>query len=151
MSTSPTPSSPATSRVSSTQPSTSSRAASALPNSARSRPMTSSSSEFDLIAKYFAPLAVAPGAFALSDDAAVIAPRAGHDLVVTTDAIVAGVDFFDDDPPATIAKKALRVNLSDLAAKGAEPFAYLLTLSLPNVDEEWLAEFARGLAQDQKT
>jgi thiamine-monophosphate kinase len=112
--------------------------------------MTSSSSEFDLIAKYFAPLAVAPGAFALSDDAAVIAPRAGHDLVVTTDAIVAGVDFFDDDPPATIAKKALRVNLSDLAAKGAEPFAYLLTLSLPNVDEEWLAEFARGLAQDQK-
>lgn len=113
--------------------------------------MTSSSSEFDLIAKYFAPLAASPGAFGLKDDAAVIAPRAGHDLVVTTDTIVAGVDFFNDDPPATIARKALRVNLSDLAAKGAEPFAYLLTLSLPKVDEEWLAEFARGLALDQKT
>jgi thiamine-monophosphate kinase len=112
--------------------------------------MTSSGSEFDLIARFFAPLAVAPGAFGLKDDAAIIAPRAGYDLVVTTDAVVAGVDFLDDDPPATIAKKALRVNLSDLAAKGAEPFAYLLTLALPKVDAVWLAEFARGLGEDQE-
>jgi thiamine-monophosphate kinase len=111
--------------------------------------MTSSSSEFDLIARFFAPLATAPGAFGLKDDAAIISPRAGHDLVVTTDTIIAGVDFLDDDPPVTIAKKALRVNLSDLAAKGAEPFAYLLTLSLPKVDAAWLGEFARGLGEDQ--
>jgi thiamine-monophosphate kinase len=113
--------------------------------------MTSSSSEFDLIARLFAPLATAPGAFGLKDDAAIIAARPGHDLVVTTDAVIAGVDFFEDDPPVTIAKKALRVNLSDLAAKGAEPFGYLLTLSLPKVDAAWLGEFARGLAEDQAT
>jgi thiamine-monophosphate kinase len=112
--------------------------------------MTNSSSEFDLIAEFFAPLASAPGAFGLKDDAAIIAPRAGHDLVVTTDTIVAGVDFFADDPPASVAKKALRVNLSDLAAKGAQPFAYLLTLSLPQADPAWLGEFARGLRDDQE-
>lgn len=112
--------------------------------------MTNSSSEFDLIAEFFAPLANAPGAFGLKDDAAIIAPRAGHDLVVTTDTIVAGVDFFADDPAKTIAKKALRVNLSDLAAKGAQPFAYLLTLSLPQADPAWLGEFARGLRDDQE-
>jgi thiamine-monophosphate kinase len=113
--------------------------------------MTNSSSEFDLIARLFAPLATAPGAFGLKDDAAIIAARPGHDLVVTTDAVIAGVDFFEDDPPVTIAKKALRVNLSDLAAKGAEPFGYLLTLSLPKVDAAWLGEFARGLTEDQAT
>jgi len=108
-------------------------------------------SEFDLIAKLFAPLATSPGAFGLKDDAAVIAPRAGFDLVVTTDTVVEGVDFFADDPPDSIAKKALRVNLSDLAAKGAEPHAYLLTLSLPRgIEEQWLAGFARGLGEDQK-
>jgi thiamine-monophosphate kinase len=108
------------------------------------------SSEFALIAKLFAPLATAPGAFGLMDDAAIVPQRPGHDLVVTTDMIVAGVDFFADDPPDTIAKKALRVNLSDLAAKGAEPYAYLLGLSLPRADEAWLAHFARGLHEDQK-
>lgn len=111
--------------------------------------MTSSSSEFDLIAKYFAPLAASPNAFGLKDDAALVPQRAGHDIVVTTDTVVAGVDFFEDDPPDTIAKKALRVNLSDLAAKGAEPAAYLLSLSLPRVDEAWLEAFARGLRDDQ--
>src|SRR6202008_2723410 len=119
MSTSPMPSSPATSRASSTPRSTVWRAANVHPNSARPRPMTSSSSEFDLIAKYLAPLATDQGAFGLEDDAAVGAPRAGCDLVVTSDALIAGVDFFDGDPPAAVAKKALRVNLSDLAAKGA--------------------------------
>ena len=112
--------------------------------------MTNSSSEFELIAEFFAPLATSPGAFGLKDDVAVVPSRPGHDLVVTTDMIVAGIDFFANDPPAAIAKKALRVNLSDLAAKGAEPFAYLLTLSLPRADRAWLGEFARGLRDDQE-
>jgi thiamine-monophosphate kinase len=107
------------------------------------------SSEFDLIARHFAPLAGA-GAFGLKDDAAAIAARPGHDLIVTTDTLVAGVDFFVDDAADAVAKKALRVNLSDLAAKGAEPFAYLLSLSLPCPDEAWIEAFARGLRDDQE-
>ena len=108
-------------------------------------------SEFDLIATLFAPLATSPGAFGLKDDVAVIAPRAGHDLVTTTDTVVEGVDFFGGDPPETIARKALRVNLSDLAAKGAEPAAYLLTLMLPEkIDRAFLESFVRGLASDQE-
>lgn len=104
--------------------------------------------EFELIARYFAPLA-APGAFGLLDDAAVIAPPAGADLVVTKDALVAGRHFFADDPPDTIARKALRVNLSDLAAKGARPLGFLLALALPeDWKEPWLARFAEGLAKD---
>jgi len=107
--------------------------------------------EFQLISRYFAPLAKGfPGAFGLLDDAAVIVPAAGHDLVAKTDAIVGGVHFLPDDPPDLVARKALRVNLSDLAAKGAIPRAYMLDLVLPgSVDEEWVAAFARGLAQDQ--
>jgi thiamine-monophosphate kinase len=106
--------------------------------------------EFVIIARFFAPLA-GEGAFGLTDDAAVIAPRPGHDLVVTTDAIMEGTDFFGHDPADTIARKALRVNLSDLAAKGAEPFAYLLNLALPQATTpDWLQAFAAGLAQDQK-
>jgi len=109
-------------------------------------------SEFDLIAKLLAPLATSPDAFGLKDDVAMIAPRAGYDLVVTTDAIVEGLDFFASDPPDTIARKALRVNLSDLAAKGADPAAYLLTLLLPEkINDDFLKSFAAGLAQDQKT
>lgn len=106
--------------------------------------------EFGIIARYFAPLA-GEGGLGLTDDAAVLPPRPGCDLVITTDAIAEGVDFFGFDPPATIAQKALRVNLSDLAAKGAEPAHYLLNLSLPHtVTPDWLAGFAQGLAQDQK-
>jgi thiamine-monophosphate kinase len=106
--------------------------------------------EFELIARLFAPLATAPGAFGLTDDVAIISPCPGHDLVVTTDAILEGVDFFEGDRPAWIAKKALRVNLSDLAAKGAKPFGYLLTLALPQrIDATWLEDFARGLREDQ--
>jgi thiamine-monophosphate kinase len=109
--------------------------------------------EFELIARYFAPLAKGfPGAFGLLDDAAVIAPLPGHELVAKTDAIVGGVHFLLDDPPDLIARKALRVNLSDLAAKGAVPRAYMLDIMLPRtVTEEWIASFARGLAQDQET
>jgi thiamine-monophosphate kinase len=107
--------------------------------------------EFELIARYFAPLAKGfPGAYGLRDDAAVIAPPPGHELVAKTDAIVGGVHFLLDDPPDLIARKALRVNLSDLAAKGAVPRAYMLDIMLPKtVTEEWIAAFARGLAQDQ--
>jgi thiamine-monophosphate kinase len=117
--------------------------------------MTNSSSErpgeFELIAELFAPLATHAGAFGLTDDAAVIAPPAGHDLVVTTDTIVEGVHFLADDPPETVAKKALRVNLSDLAAKGAAPIGYLLAISIPSrVGMDWLRDFASGLREDQQ-
>jgi thiamine-monophosphate kinase len=114
--------------------------------------VTDKLSEFGLIAKYFVPLATHPGALALSDDAAVLKAEADHDLVMTADALTAGVHFLPDDPPNLIASKALRVNLSDLAAKGAEPVGYLLALALPqSIDDVWLAEFARGLGEDQKT
>ena len=106
--------------------------------------------EFGIIAKYFAPLA-GEGAFGLQDDAALLTARPGQDLVITTDTVTEGVDFFAFDPPADIARKALRVNLSDLAAKGAAPAHYLLNLSLPHtITPDWLAGFAAGLAQDQK-
>ncbi len=107
------------------------------------------SDEHRLIARYFAPIAKHPGALGLTDDAAVLSPPPGHDLVLTADALVAAVHFYPDDPPDLIAKKALRVNLSDLAAKGAEPVGALLALSLPaGSSEEWLSGFARGLGED---
>lgn len=106
--------------------------------------------EFGLINRYFAPLA-GPGAFGLTDDAAVIAPHPGFDLVVTTDAVTEGVDFFAFDPAGAIAQKGLRVNLSDLAAKGAVPAHYLLNLTLPHsVTPQWLEAFAAGLGADQQ-
>jgi thiamine-monophosphate kinase len=106
--------------------------------------------EFGIIAKYFAPLA-GEGAFDLKDDVAILPARPGQDLIVTTDTIALGTDFFASDPPDTIAQKALRVNLSDLAAKGAEPAHYLLSLTLPRtVTQDWLAAFADGLGRDQK-
>ena len=106
--------------------------------------------EFALIAQLFAPLATSAAAFGLTDDAAIATPPAGSDLVVTTDAIVEGVNFFSDDPPELIAKKALRVNLSDLAAKGCTLAGYLLTLSLPKrIGMRWLEAFALGLRGDQ--
>lgn len=101
--------------------------------------------EFALIARYFAPLA-GPGAEGLTDDAASLTPSAGTDLVVTADAIVAGVHCFPDDPPGSIARKALGVNLSDLAAKGAAPRGFVLSLALPqDWTEGWLAAFSAGL------
>jgi thiamine-monophosphate kinase len=107
------------------------------------------SAEDRLIARYFRPLAKHPGAFALLDDAAVIDPPAGCDVVLKTDGIIGGVHFFPDDPPDTIGKKALRVNLSDLAAKAAKPLGFLLTLALPKeIGDAWLAPFARGLGAD---
>jgi thiamine-monophosphate kinase len=105
------------------------------------------SGEDSLIARYFKPLATDPGAFGLGDDAAVL-KSLGDDIVVTTDAIVEGVHFLPDDPPDTVARKALRVNLSDLAAKGATPAGFVLTLALRAADDVWLTPFARGLSSD---
>jgi thiamine-monophosphate kinase len=105
------------------------------------------SGEDSLIARYFGPLATDPGAFGLGDDAAVL-NASGDDVVVTTDAIVEGVHFLSSDPPHCIARKALRVNLSDLAAKGAIPAGFVLTLALRAADDGWLASFARGLSED---
>lgn len=108
--------------------------------------------EFELIAKYFAPLSADyPGAFGLLDDAAIISPSAGHDLVAKTDAIVGGVHFHANDPSDLVARKALRVNLSDLAGKGAIARAYMLDLILPETTTTtWLSAFAGGLAADQR-
>jgi thiamine-monophosphate kinase len=107
--------------------------------------------EFELIRRYFAPLAAAtPAALGLGDDAAILTPRPGQDLVVTTDALVAGIHFLPDDPPDQIARKMLRVNLSDLAAKGASPLGYLMTCAFDALaDESWIAAFCAGLAADQ--
>ena len=96
------------------------------PTSLRVASAPSASGEDTLIARYFRPIATDPGAFSLDDDAAVLKPS-GDDIVVTTDAIVEGVHFLADDPPDTVARKALRVNLSDLAAKGAAPAGFVLS------------------------
>jgi thiamine-monophosphate kinase len=107
------------------------------------------SGEDRLIARYFKPLATHPGALALVDDTAYFTPPPGHDLVLKADAIVGGVHFFPDDAPDTVARKALRVNLSDLAAKGAQPGGFLLSLGLPaGTGEAWLEPFARALGED---
>src|SRR5262245_26177055 len=107
------------------------------------------SGEDEIIARYFRPLAKHPAAFGLIDDCAAVAVPAGSELVLKTDAIVGDVHFFSDDPADKVAQKALRVNLSDLAAKGAKPAGFLLALALPKgIDEDWLAAFARGLGKD---
>ena len=107
------------------------------------------SAEDRLIEKYFRPIATHPGAFGLGDDAAALAPPPGCDIVLTTDGVISGVHFFPDDPPDAVARKALRINLSDLAAKGATPFGFLLSIALPdNISDGWLEEFARGLRED---
>ena len=106
-------------------------------------------SEFDLIAKYFAPLAGA-GGLGLLDDAAVITPAIGKDLVISKDMLVAGVHFFEDDDPAQIDSKALGVNLSDLAGKGASPIGYFLGLAFSqDISDTWLESFASGLELSQ--
>ncbi len=107
------------------------------------------SGEFERIARYFAPLA---GDFGLGllDDAALLTPPPGRTLVLTADAIVAGIHFLPDDPPDLVARKLLRVNLSDLAAMGATPLCYLLTVAVPQqTSDAWFEAFAAGLAADQ--
>jgi len=107
------------------------------------------SGEDRLIARYFQPIATHPGALGLTDDAAFIKPPPGCDLVLKTDAIIGGVHFFADDAASAVASKALRVNLSDLAAKGAAPLGFLLSLALPKeIGDDWLTGFAEGLRAD---
>ena len=107
------------------------------------------SAEDRLIARYFQPIATDPGALGLSDDAAFIKPPPGCDLVLKTDAIIGGVHFFAEDAARDVARKALRVNLSDLAAKGAKPLGFLLSLALPKeIGDDWLSGFAEGLRDD---
>jgi len=108
------------------------------------------SGEDSLIARYFKPIATDANAFGLVDDAAIL-KALGQDIVVTTDAIVEGVHYLASDPPDTIARKALRTNLSDLAAKGATPAGFVLTLALRTADENWLEPFARGLGEDARS
>lgn len=107
--------------------------------------------EFELIERYFAPLSRgAPGALGLVDDACTFSAPPGHELVLTTDAVVSGIHFLPGDPADRVAQKLLRVNLSDLAGKGAKPVGYLLTLGLdPAIDETWVAKFCEGLGRDQ--
>jgi len=106
--------------------------------------------EFTRILKYLAPLA-GPEGRGLTDDAAVLAPPPGRELVLTVDQMLEGVHFLTGDAPALIARKLLRRNLSDLAAMGAKPLGYLLTTALPpGMTEDWLAGFAEGLALDQE-
>jgi thiamine-monophosphate kinase len=109
-------------------------------------------SEDDLVGTYLAPLSAGfAGALGLKDDCAVLVPTPGHELVLKTDPVVAGVHFLADDDPADIAWKALAVNVSDLAAKGATPRIYLMALSLAEAPErEWMARFAEGLGAAQR-
>ncbi len=105
--------------------------------------------EFAFIERHFARLA-GEGSLGLRDDAAVIAPRAGRDLVIAADAMVENVHFLPDDPPHDLGRKLLRANLSDLAAMGADPRFYLLTICVPRrLDDAFFAAFADGLALDQ--
>ncbi len=107
--------------------------------------------EFDLIQKYFYPLTNQhPAALALKDDAAVIAGLKNADLVVSTDTCCSGIHFPIDTPPEMIARRALRISLSDLVAMGAQPYGYFLSLSLPaQTKEAWVKAFSKGLKKEQ--
>ena len=106
--------------------------------------------EFALIARHFRPLA-GEGALDLLDDAAVLDLPPGRRLVIAADAMVEGVHWLPEDPPETVGRKLLRVNLSDLAAMGARPLGYLMTTSFARgLAEAWIAGFVRGLAEDQR-
>ena len=106
--------------------------------------------EFDIIARYFRPLSNDKNGLGLMDDAALLQPKPGYDLVVTTDAIVAGVHFHKIATASDIAEKVMAVNISDIIAKGAEPKYYLLTLALPSdINQDWLQDFSKTLKQQQ--
>ena len=106
-------------------------------------------SEFELIRRYFERPQAAGGradvVLGIGDDAAIVTPPCDRDLVLCMDTLVAGVHFPADTAPAAIGHKALAVNLSDLAAMGAEPAWFTLALTLPEADADWLADFARGM------
>lgn len=102
--------------------------------------------EFELIARFLAPIAKHPGALGLTDDAAVLDIPDGQQLVATADALVADLHFLAKDPPDSIAEKALAVNLSDLAAMGGRPLGHLLTVAWPGeIETDWIAGFCAGL------
>ncbi len=107
--------------------------------------------EFETIARLFAPLAKGwPGAFQLQNDAATLGLEPGEEAVLTLDTMTEGVHFLPDDPAELVAKKLLRVNLSDLAAMGARPLGYLLSLAKPKErGEDWIEGFVSGLREDQ--
>lgn len=107
-------------------------------------PSAVSLSEFDLIRRFFT-RPVHKAALGVGDDCALIDPRPGHQLAISTDMLVSGRHFFPDVPPRALGHKALAVNLSDLAAMGAEPRAFTLALALPEADPAWLEAFAGGL------
>lgn len=106
--------------------------------------------EFAAIARLFAPLAQAPGAFGLTDDAALApVPPPGSDTLASLDTLVEGVHYLPGDPPGDVARKLVRVNLSDLAAKGARPGWALLSCAFgPACDAGWITAFAHGLGED---
>lgn len=108
--------------------------------------------EFELIRRYFAPLAAThPAGLGLEDDAAVFSLPPGREIVVTTDTMVEGVHYPVGEAADFVARKLLRVNLSDLAAMGARPEVYFLNTAWPpGLDEDWIAAFAAGLAADQQ-
>jgi thiamine-monophosphate kinase len=103
--------------------------------------------EFELIRKFFSAQTVARDdvVLGIGDDAAVLAPPAGKQLVVTTDVMVQGTHFLPETDPASVGHKALAMNLSDLAAMGAEPAWFLLNLTMPQADAAWLVKFCEGL------
>lgn len=103
-------------------------------------------SEFDLIARYFTrPVRHSALTLGVGDDCALLQPRAGHELAISTDMLVEGRHFFSDADANALGHKSLAVNLSDLAAMGAEPLAFTLALALPSIDENWLSAFSKGL------
>src|SRR5262245_17491487 len=105
----------------------------------RACPFMSLPAEFALIARHFRPLA-GQGALDLLDDAAVLDVPPGRRLVIAADAMVEGVHYLPDDPPETIGRKLLRVNLSDLAAMGARPLGYLMTTAFSRgVSDAWIS------------
>lgn len=109
------------------------------------------SGEFHRIATYFAPLARGSEAsLGLTDDAALLSVPEGMELAVTADTLVESIHFFGDEPADALAQKSVRVNLSDLAAMGAKPHGYFLSISLPGrIDDEWIEAFCKGLERDQ--
>ncbi|MEZ5648251.1 MAG: thiamine-phosphate kinase [Alphaproteobacteria bacterium] len=108
--------------------------------------------EFSRISRYFAPLAHLSGAAGLLDDAAILDIPSDQDLIVTNDSVVAGIHYRGDEPANRVAQKLMRRNLSDLAAMGASPHAYNLSFAIPaETPESWIAGFAQGLGEDQRT